>query len=105
MPIYEYQCGECRHKFEIRQHFNEEPVSVCPQCGGRCRRVIHATPAIFKGGSSASSSQSDEEALGKTYASGEDFFERSGVSREQTNARRKDDAIMREDMARKESAG
>jgi putative FmdB family regulatory protein len=49
MPIYEYECGECCHTFERRQRFDEEPVAMCPRCGGKCRRVIHASPIIFKG--------------------------------------------------------
>ena len=98
MPIYEYQCGECRHKFEIRQHFNDEPVNVCPQCGGKCRRVIHATPAIYKASFYGTLSRSGDGAPGQTYTSGEDFFDRSGISREETNKRRKDDAILREDL-------
>ena len=54
VPTYEYQCGECSHTFERRQHFNEEPVAVCPSCGGKCSRVIHNTPVIFKGSRFAS---------------------------------------------------
>ena len=49
MPIYEYECGDCHHQFERRQRFDEEPVAVCPQCQGKCRRVIHSVPVIFKG--------------------------------------------------------
>ena len=107
MPIYEYKCGECRHTFERRQHFNDEPVDICPLCGGKCRRVIHASTVIFKGGDfyASSSCTPGEEAPGEFYSSGEDFFERSGVTREQTNERRKDDAIMREQMAKEADVG
>jgi putative FmdB family regulatory protein len=49
MPIYEYECGRCRHRFEMRQGFDEEPQAMCPQCQGRARRVFHSTPVIFKG--------------------------------------------------------
>ena len=49
MPIYEYECGLCRHRFERKQRFDEEPVAVCPRCQGKARRVIHSTPVIFKG--------------------------------------------------------
>jgi putative FmdB family regulatory protein len=100
VPLYEYQCGECSHTFERRQHFNEEPVSVCPQCGGRCRRLIRATAFIVKGGSgfSGSSSRSTgDDGPGESYTSGEDFFERSGVSSEKTTKIRKAQAILRGD--------
>ncbi len=49
MPIYEYECHDCQHQFERRQDFDEEPVAVCPQCSGKCRRVINSVPVIFKG--------------------------------------------------------
>jgi len=49
MPIYEYECGSCHHRFERKQKFDEEPVAMCPKCGGKSRRVIHSTPVIFKG--------------------------------------------------------
>ena len=96
MPIYEYKCGECRHTFERRQHFNDEPVDICPSCGGKCRRVIHASAVIFKGGDYSSSSRNrGQEAPGEFYKSGEDFFDRSGVSREETVETMKSDAITR----------
>lgn len=104
MPIYEYQCGECSHKFEIRQGFNDEPVSVCPSCGGKCRRVIHATPTIFKGSFYGTGTRSGDGALGQVYTSGQDFFDRSGVSWEETTKRRKADAIMHEEL-KKEGLG
>jgi len=49
VPIYEYECGDCDIHFERRQNFHEEPVTVCPECQGKARRVIHAVPVIFKG--------------------------------------------------------
>lgn len=32
MPIYEYQCKKCGHKFEQLQKITEKPLRVCPQC-------------------------------------------------------------------------
>jgi putative FmdB family regulatory protein len=49
MPTYEYECGSCRHRFERKQRFDDEPVAMCPKCGGKARRVIHSVPVIFKG--------------------------------------------------------
>jgi len=47
MPIYEYQavrhndaCQKCQVVFEIIQGINEKPLSVCPSCGGRIKKVI-----------------------------------------------------------------
>ena len=49
MPIYEYECEGCAHRFELRQHFNEEPISQCPVCQGKARRVFHSVPVMFRG--------------------------------------------------------
>ena len=49
MPMYEYQCQECGVRFERRQHFSDEPVKICPDCGGPVVRLIHPAGIIFKG--------------------------------------------------------
>ena len=49
MPLYEYACGSCGHRFEVRQRVVEEPIAVCPSCGGPTRRVFHPVGIIFKG--------------------------------------------------------
>ena len=49
MPIYEYECGLCCYRFEMKQKFDEEPVAMCPECRGKARRIIHSIPVIFKG--------------------------------------------------------
>ena len=49
MPIYEYQCLECNHKFEVKQSMNDEPVSSCEKCGKQVRKIYNAAGIIFKG--------------------------------------------------------
>ena len=49
MPIYEYECGDCRNHFERKQRFDDEPIGMCPKCQGKARRVINSVPIIFKG--------------------------------------------------------
>lgn len=49
MPIYEYQCENCHHRFELRQGFNDKPVETCPLCQSDVRRILSPTPIIFKG--------------------------------------------------------
>jgi putative FmdB family regulatory protein len=49
MPTYEYQCKECSHRFEIWQKITDEPLTVCPACGGRIRRVLFPAGIVFKG--------------------------------------------------------
>jgi len=50
MPTYEYECRECHCTFEQFQQMSDEPVKVCPKCGGKVRRLIGGgTGIIFKG--------------------------------------------------------
>ncbi len=49
MPIYEYKCNSCGHRFERLQSFNEEPVKTCPRCGGEVRKLISHSSFILKG--------------------------------------------------------
>ncbi|MCM8746611.1 zinc ribbon domain-containing protein [Thermomicrobium sp. CFH 73360] len=49
MPIYEYECTSCGHRFEIKQRFSDEPVASCPECGNLVRRLLYPAGIIFKG--------------------------------------------------------
>ncbi len=49
MPIYTYQCDECGVRFDVRQKFSDEPISVCPECGGHTHRVPQPVGIVFKG--------------------------------------------------------
>ena len=49
MPLYEYQCTQCKERAEILQKFSDPPYSHCPKCGGEMKK-LHSSPAIqFKG--------------------------------------------------------
>ena len=49
MPIYEYECVSCNHRFELKQGFDAEPTESCPRCQGFSRRLFHAPVVIYKG--------------------------------------------------------
>lgn len=49
MPLYEYACAQCGHRFEVRQGIREEPLTICSPCGGPIRRVIQPVGIVFKG--------------------------------------------------------
>ena len=49
MPTYEYACRECGHRFDTVQSFTDDPLTVCPSCGGELRKVFSAAGIIFKG--------------------------------------------------------
>jgi putative FmdB family regulatory protein len=50
MPIYEYRCKKCGHRFEkLHQSFSEPRVKKCPECGGAVEQLLSAPAAHFKG--------------------------------------------------------
>ena len=50
MPTYEYECLKCKYKFEEFQNMTDEPLKVCPKCGGKLQRLIGTGAGIiFKG--------------------------------------------------------
>jgi putative FmdB family regulatory protein len=49
MPLYEYQCEKCGHRFEKIQKFSDKMVKKCPECGGKVEQMISAPAVQFKG--------------------------------------------------------
>ena len=49
MPTYEYVCLQCGEHVEVYQAFSDEPLSVCPTCGGQLRKVFHPAGILFRG--------------------------------------------------------
>lgn len=50
MPLYEYQCGTCGQKIEVRQKFSDEPLRECRACGGAVSKLISQGGFALKGG-------------------------------------------------------
>ena len=77
MPLYEYQCKKCKHRFEKIQKFSDKMLTKCPECGGPIEQMMSAPAVQFKGSgwyvtdyakkgsSSASSSSSENESSAK----------------------------------------
>jgi putative FmdB family regulatory protein len=77
MPLYEYLCKKCGHRFEEIKKFSDKQPKKCPECGGVIEQVISAPAVQFKGsgwyvtdyakkgssssGTSSSSNSSDSE--------------------------------------------
>jgi putative FmdB family regulatory protein len=49
VPLYEYQCKKCKHRFEKIQKFSDAPVRKCPECGGPVEKLISQSAVQFKG--------------------------------------------------------
>jgi putative FmdB family regulatory protein len=49
MPLYEYGCSSCGSRLERRQRFEDEPLRLCPNCGGTLTRILQPVGIVFKG--------------------------------------------------------
>lgn len=49
MPTYQYACTACGHQLEAVQSFSDEPLTECPACEGRLRKLFNSVGIVFKG--------------------------------------------------------
>jgi putative FmdB family regulatory protein len=90
VPLYEYQCKKCKHRFEKIQKFSDPPVKKCPECGGPVEQLLSAPAVQFKGsgwyvtdyarksgGASESSTSSDKSSDGSSAAKTTEKTEKS----------------------------
>lgn len=81
MPIYEYQCNDCKERHEIIQRISEAPLTHCPKCGGEMKKLMSSPAIQFKGSgfyktdypssSSSSSAKSARNESGGSESKGE----------------------------------
>jgi putative FmdB family regulatory protein len=49
VPTYQYACTACGNQLEAVQSFSDEPLTECPACAGRLRKVFSTVGVVFKG--------------------------------------------------------
>ncbi|MFI6825069.1 FmdB family zinc ribbon protein [Micromonospora sp. NPDC050187] len=49
VPTYQYACTACGHQLEAVQSFSDEPLTECPACAGRLRKLFNSVGIVFKG--------------------------------------------------------
>ena len=49
MPTYQYACTACGHQLEAVQSFADDPLTECPACQGRLRKLFSSVGIVFKG--------------------------------------------------------
>ncbi|MBV8517744.1 MAG: hypothetical protein JO197_10135 [Acidobacteria bacterium] len=92
MPIYEYQCNDCRERQEILQSISDAPLEHCPKCGGTMKKLISSPAIQFKGSgfyktdyasssSKASSSKGESKSESKSDAKPETKSETKSESK------------------------
>jgi putative FmdB family regulatory protein len=72
VPTYQYACTACGHQLEAVQSFADEPLTECPACEGKLRKLYSAVGIVFKGSGfyrTDSRSSSKSEATASATAS------------------------------------
>lgn len=90
MPTYEYRCRNCAHTFDIVQTMSDEPLTVCPACGGELRKVFAPVAISFKGSGfyvtdHGKNSKTSAEATGES--TGEKTGEKTAASTESSDSK------------------
>jgi len=49
MPLYEYECESCHHRFERIQKFSDPLADTCPKCSGKVHKLLSSPAFQFKG--------------------------------------------------------
>ncbi|MFH2058429.1 MAG: zinc ribbon domain-containing protein [Pseudomonadota bacterium] len=49
MPVYEYQCSECKKIVEAFQKISEAPLETCSHCKGNLKKMISQSSFHLKG--------------------------------------------------------
>ena len=95
MPLYEYECDTCGHRFEVIQKYSDPLVDTCPKCGSKVHKLISSPAIQFKGSgfyitdypkkesgggpkSSGGAKEKDPSAKSSTPESGSDSAAKSG---------------------------
>jgi len=71
MPLYEYQCKKCHHRFERIQKFSDPHVKKCPDCGGPVEQVVSAPAVQFKGSGWYVTDYAKKSSAGTSSSNGE----------------------------------
>ena len=100
MPLYEYECDNCAHKFEKIQSVHAEPLLQCPNCSANSlHKVFHAAGIIFKGSGwyindsrNASSGSPSSSNSRKNESNGETKSESKGESKSESKGETKSES-------------
>ncbi|MFC1944737.1 zinc ribbon domain-containing protein [Chloroflexota bacterium] len=71
MPIYEYECRRCGHRFEMRRGIADSDSELgCPECGEEGPRRLFSTFATASGGGGGGECSPSEAGAGPPPAGG-----------------------------------
>ena len=116
MPLYEYECDACGHRFEKIQKFSDPLEDTCPKCGGSVHKLMSSPAIQFKGSgfyitdyarqSSDQGTSSDKAATEKSKDAKSDAAaaDKGGGSETKTDTATKADAPAKTEPAAKPAA-
>ena len=97
MPLYEYECKKCHHRFERIQKFSDPHVKKCPECGGPIEQVISAPAVQFKGSGWYVTDYAKKSSTGSASSS-------NGDSSSKKDTKTKEDSAKSESSSKSESS-
>jgi putative FmdB family regulatory protein len=108
MPLYEYECDACGHRFEVIQKFSDPPIEACPKCGSPVHKLLSSPAIQFKGsgwyitdyaragksddGKSAGSGDGSKPAETKSESGGESKTETKADAKTETKSESKSES-------------
>lgn len=92
MPLYEYQCDACAHRFEVIQKYSDAPIAVCPKCGGAVKKLFSSPAIQFKGSGFYITDYARKSDNATTPASSETKTESKSESKSETKTETKSEA-------------
>jgi putative FmdB family regulatory protein len=90
MPLYEYECTQCKRHTERIQKFSDPEITECPHCGGLLERVVSAPAISFKGGGWFADGYGNAKRSAKKGDSKGDAGASAGASSDSTSSSGKD---------------
>jgi putative FmdB family regulatory protein len=99
MPLYEYQCTKCGHRFEKIQKFSDKKIKKCPECGGPVEQVISAPAVQFKGSGWYVTDYAKKSSAPAASDSGKDSKEPKREEKRKTEAVAKDSSVKKADRS------
>ena len=105
MPLYEYQCEQCDHRFEvIQKSFTDPPVQTCPKCGGPVRKLMSSPAIQFKGSGFYITDYARKDSAAASKSSDGSASTDSGSKTEQSDKADKSDKSDKSDRSEKTTA-
>lgn len=92
MPIYTYRCENCGVQFDRKQHFDDEPLRICPECATETLRKVYLPVGIvFKGSGFYSTDNRSASGSESRHSSGESSQTEQAPSEKSTGSSEKAD--------------